>query len=317
MIVLKIIFWIIIVILGLIVLTLLNITLALCPRVYADIDAGGPEGFRVSVKYGFFGLNVWPKLLTPEKIEKYKRIYKKLDYRFGKYVRKFALKAKDKIKKTIDIKKIEEELKEQEHLQQQESEKDNAAADALGGSTDAGAAEEKKFKNAFSKIKDFDFYEVYLALKAMKDDPKCDMITGFLRYLSHKTGKFTAKLKKHIIIKKLFVILTVHGKDSADTAMNYGKLCTVAFTALGKILTTFNVKKYDLEIDPDFLAVKDKGEIHFMIGFRPIVLVNILLGYFIGLWNKGKGAYGDFTKEFSKKQLEAEKLLSEQNTENS
>ncbi len=69
---------------------------------------------------------------------------------------------------------------------------------------------------------------------------------------------------KHIIIKKLDVSITVAGDDAADTAVNYGRLCSVVYPAVGAVARVVKCKSYGVDITPDF-DEKAKSEYEFYL----------------------------------------------------
>lgn len=107
--------------------------------------------------------------------------------------------------------------------------------------------------------------------------------TGFdgVMNLIHKTidalGGMFKGLMRHLVVRELFIDLTVTGRDAADTALRYGKVCQKVFPALGYICSNMKVRKYDLEINPDFLGGKDKAEYHLVFSMKPLFLIWFLL----------------------------------------
>lgn len=253
MIVLKIIGWIILVIIGLQLLGLVIATLLMAVKVTLGLDFG-ESGTRVRLKWGFFKINLYPEQFTPEKIESYKAKFEKLKAKFEPFLEK--RRAKQEEKKAAQA---EEEQPE----------------------------EEKGFDAVWEKIKTFDFEGAYAKLKSI-----FARLGGFngvieiLKYVASKTKVMVRKILKHIVIKELFVDLTVSGNDAADTAMNYGKTCAAVFPAMGAICTNMKVREYDLEVNPDFLAKSNTGDLHTVLAFRPIFLVMALIGYGLKIMRK-------------------------------
>lgn len=56
----------------------------------------------------------------------------------------------------------------------------------------------------------------------------------------------------HILVKNLTLSIKVAGEDAADTAIKYGKLCAVAYPAVGTIAGAVKYRKYGVDIVPDF-----------------------------------------------------------------
>lgn len=100
--------------------------------------------------------------------------------------------------------------------------------------------------------------------------------------LINNTGKALEKmmhsLKKHIVLRELYLWMTVTGNyDAAETALEYGRVCQKVFPAMAFICTNLTVKKYDAEIEPDFLGSKNKAQFAFSVSVRPIFVLNALI----------------------------------------
>lgn len=253
--VLKVIGWIIVVIIGLQVLFLLITSLLLSVKVTLGIDLG-ESGTRFRFKYGFFGIKVYPELFTPEKKEKFKRKYDKFINKFGPLIDKI----KYKISKKMDKKKAKKGKKEKEEL---------------------------TFDSVFEKIKYFDYEGAYKKAKDIFNKlGSFGGIMELLKYIASRTSNMAKKMLKALTFKELYIDFTVCGKDAADTAMNYGKTSAAAFPLLGILCTNLKIREYDLNINADFLANKNSGDLHTVVSFRPIRFVMILTGYGIKLFNK-------------------------------
>lgn len=84
--------------------------------------------------------------------------------------------------------------------------------------------------------------------------------------------------KKHIIIREMYLWMTVSdNNDAAQTAIEYGRVCQKVFPAFSFICSTLPVKKYDVQVEPDFLGKKNKAEFAFSISIRPIFFLNALI----------------------------------------
>lgn len=91
-------------------------------------------------------------------------------------------------------------------------------------------------------------------------------------------GKMFSSFKKHIVFRELYLFMTVTGGcDAAETAMEYGRTCQKVFPAMGYIVSNFPVKKYDVEIEPDFLGNKNSAQFAFSVHIRPIFFINALI----------------------------------------
>ena len=57
---------------------------------------------------------------------------------------------------------------------------------------------------------------------------------------------------KHLIIKKFIIDICVSGKDAADTAILYGKVCAGVYPCAGVLVSNTNCKHYTVNIYLDF-----------------------------------------------------------------
>lgn len=248
---LKVIGWIIVAIIALNLLFFILTLLLMSVKITLGIDAGESDK-KFRFKWGFFGLKVYPEMFTPEKKEKFKAFAEKMKAKFGPLI--------DKIKAKKEKKKKDNEEEKKEKL---------------------------TFDQVIEKLKNFDFKGAYQKAKSIFEKlGSFGGILELLKYIASKTNELALKMLRAFTFKELFIDFTVAGKDAADTAMNYGKTSAVAFPALGVICTNLKVREYDLDINPDFLADKNTGDLHTVITFRPIKIVVILTGYGLKIFNK-------------------------------
>jgi len=85
------------------------------------------------------------------------------------------------------------------------------------------------------------------------------------------------KIIRQFRIEELYLYMLIGAGDAAETAQKYGETCAKFFPLLGAIVSNFKVKKYDIDISPDFLANKDKAEFHTVISLSPRKLINSVL----------------------------------------
>ena len=91
-------------------------------------------------------------------------------------------------------------------------------------------------------------------------------------------GDFTKSIfVKHFIIKEMYIDMIVGGPDSAETAIRYGKVSSVVFPAMGYICSKMKVRKYDVDITPDFLATKDEALFYVALKLTPICMTNAVV----------------------------------------
>ncbi|MBR4890890.1 MAG: DUF2953 domain-containing protein [Clostridia bacterium] len=105
-----------------------------------------------------------------------------------------------------------------------------------------------------------------------------DGVIQLLNNVGKALGKLMHSFKKHIVLRELYLWLTVTGGcDAAETALEYGRVCQKVFPALSFICTNLTVKKYDVEIEPDFLGSKNTAQFAFSVSVRPIFILNALI----------------------------------------
>ncbi|MCR4925115.1 MAG: DUF2953 domain-containing protein [Clostridiales bacterium] len=111
----------------------------------------------------------------------------------------------------------------------------------------------------------------------LKDFYEAEGIDGILLLLK-KTAEimsgFFKHFFKHFIVEDLFLDIKVASTDAANTALKYGKISSVVFASVGTICANAKVKKYNVNVSPDFLDNKTTGQFYSKCSFRPSVLIN-------------------------------------------
>ena len=128
-----------------------------------------------------------------------------------------------------------------------------------------------------------------------------DGVIELINNAASSLGKMFSSFKKHIVIRELYLFMTVTGGcDAAETAMEYGRTCQKVFPAMGYICSNLPVKKYDVEIEPDFIGVKNSAQFATSVHIRPIFFINavivlairlvfkVVLKFLKGIKNKSK-----------------------------
>ncbi len=106
-----------------------------------------------------------------------------------------------------------------------------------------------------------------------------DGMMAVLTNLGKVLGTYGGKLFKSIIFDKLFLNITVGTGDSAATAIKYGQTCQKVFPIMGFICSNNLVRKYDINVEPDFLANSTAGsfECEMNICIRKIINATIAM----------------------------------------
>lgn len=104
--------------------------------------------------------------------------------------------------------------------------------------------------------------------KGKKPNPIIDMVkaNGYdgmmevIANLGRVMKTYGGKLFKSIVFERIDLHISVGTGDSAATAIKYGQTCQKVFPVFGFICSNNIVKKYDINVEPDFLANKTESE---------------------------------------------------------
>lgn len=107
--------------------------------------------------------------------------------------------------------------------------------------------------------------------KEKKPNPILEMVKangydGMMTVLSNLGRIFKiygGKLFKNVVFDELYLYICVGTGDAAATAIKYGQTCQKIYPLMGFICSNNVVKKYDIDVDSDFLANKTEGEFFF------------------------------------------------------
>lgn len=102
-------------------------------------------------------------------------------------------------------------------------------------------------------------------------------LTGLIELISATASAVNGVFKrifKSIVIDSMHIAMRVTGEDSAKTAVNYGEVCAAVFPAMGFICSTIRVKKYRIDISPDFIGSENKAYFSAVVTVIPIKIIN-------------------------------------------
>ena len=90
---------------------------------------------------------------------------------------------------------------------------------------------------------------------------------------------YGGKLFRSVIFDEIHLDMTIGTGDSARTAIKYGKTCQTVFPLFGFICSNNIVKKYHVNVEPDFLANTSNGEFYmdFHLVIRKIANASIAM----------------------------------------
>lgn len=142
-----------------------------------------------------------------------------------------------------------------------------------------------------------------------------DGIMMILRRVFSYLGTFIGKLFNSVVIEEFYLDVGCTKKDAAATAVYYGEVCSALFPMLGALVSKYKVKKYDINIYPDFLARFSRASFYVKLHVYPIYLVGITLALVFKL--VFKVAIGFFVKIFLSAKKDKTEKQNIDNTEKS
>lgn len=324
MIVLKILFWVIVAVLAVLLLAGLMIVLALLVKIQIGFDYAD-DGKKLRIKYGIIRFKIYPEMFAPEKKEKLKNLIEWLKVKFGPMAEKMMGKAQEVAADQKEKSDIKTELKNIEEFQNEEvriaAEEARIESELQMAEAEIVAAEQaekdgtpfpdiveplevSKLESIKDALASFNIAGAWNSFRDFMSGFSFDSIVALLSYIGGQTGHTLGKVASRIKIKQFCVSLIVGGgADAAQTALKLGKISAFAFPAMGKLVSGMNVKEYDLDISPDFLAPKNSAEFHTVIAFRPLILFTPFIGYMGKVGMKSFSFYKDYkdTKNGKKK----------------
>lgn len=108
------------------------------------------------------------------------------------------------------------------------------------------------------------------APKEKKPNPILEMVkaNGYdgmmvvIKNLARILGSYGGKVFKSVKFDRIDLHISVGTGDSAATAIKYGETCQKVYPVMGYICSHYLVKKYDIMVEPDFLANSTEGEFY-------------------------------------------------------
>lgn len=98
-----------------------------------------------------------------------------------------------------------------------------------------------------------------------------------LERLMKALGGMFRGIGRAFTVEEIFISLFVGAGDSAETAIKYGKTCSKVYPIMGYLVDNLRIRKYNLEVSPDFINGKNKARLHGSISVRPSVLIWALI----------------------------------------
>ena len=162
----------------------------------------------------------------------------------------YPAKKKDGSKK----KKKDDGKKEEEKPEEEEKEEENKEED-----------KKSKKKDSF--------------LKTLYEAEGVDGLLLIVKKVMGYTKTFFSHLLHGFVIDELFLEARCTKDDAAGTALYYGEICSVVFPAIGSLASRCRLRKYDVNIYPDYLARFSDASFVTAFHFTPIYLLGVLIAY--------------------------------------
>lgn len=310
---LKVLLWIMNIFWVLIILAVLMILFALWVKIGIKVDYDEDDGFGLKLKYGFLGLGLLP--ITEKRKAQAKRLWNFVRHHGGSVgprvvgtVQEVTTDMRDKAAVKNEIKTAEKLAGEASRLQAEEArlnaemrkaEEDLKAAEAAEAAGQplpdvVDESQVSKLATIKEKVDTFDLEGAYINGKSFIDGFDANSVLALLAFIGSQTkGTLSKVIRKRITIKEISIGFTVTGEDAADTAIKYGQVASVVFPAMSFLTRNMKVRKYDIELTPDFLATKQKASLHNQIAFRPLMVFAPFLPYLTKVGKETTGVVKD------------------------
>lgn len=316
---LKVLLWIMNIVWVLVILTVLLVLFALWVKIGIKVDYDEDDGFGLKLKYGFLGLALFP--FTEKRKAKLKKMWNFIRHHFGSVgpraagtVQNAAVGPMDKAAVKNELKSAEKLAGEATRLQEEEArlnaemrkaEEDLQAAEAAeaAGKPLPDVVDESQVSKLAAikeKVDTFDLEGAYINGKSFIDGFDANSVLALMAFIGSQTkGTLSKVIQKRITIKEVSIGFTVTGDDAADTAIKYGKVASVLFPAMSFLTRNMKVRKYDIELTPDFLATKQKASLHNYVAFRPLRVLGPFLPYLFKVGKETTGVVKDNSSRIS------------------
>ena len=290
----------------LVILAVLLVLFLLWVKIGVKVDYDEDDGLGMKLKYGFLGLTVWP--FTEKRKYRLKKMWNFVRHHFGSAGPRVVGTVQEKSIGMRDKMAVQNEIKTAEKLAGQAAEAAEAAGTPLPDVVDESQV--SKLATIKEKVDTFDLEGAYINGKSFIDGFDANSVLALLAFIGSQTkGTLSKVIRKRFTIKEISIGFTVTGEDAADTAIKYGQVASVIFPAMSFLTRNMKVRKYDIELTPDFLATKQKASLHNQIAFRPIRVLGPFLPYLGKVGKETMGVVKDNSSRISanKKAMIAER----------
>lgn len=111
-------------------------------------------------------------------------------------------------------------------------------------------------------------------------------VPGMLELISNvakKLGKGLKGIGRSLYIRRLWLRINVADGNSANTAIQYGKMCSAVYPAMGYILSIVRSRNCSIKVQPDFLGGKTEGAFSLHLAVIPLKLLGAVIALGIRL----------------------------------
>lgn len=120
-------------------------------------------------------------------------------------------------------------------------------------------------------------------LKNFYENERIEGIIQILKKLLELTGKFGRGFINSFVIDEMILDIIVSRSDAAQTAQEYGKMCYRVFPVTGAVCANCNVKKYAVNINPDYIGKgNNRYAFSLELSLNPRKLINSVLAFAFG-----------------------------------
>lgn len=116
-------------------------------------------------------------------------------------------------------------------------------------------------------------------LQLLYDAHGVDGLVLIVKRLFSYIGTFFGDLMNALVIDDLYIDVMCNKGDAASTAIYYGEVCSALFPLLGALVTKYKVKKYDINVYPDYIAKHSSANYVVSMHLYPIYLIGITLAF--------------------------------------
>lgn len=113
-----------------------------------------------------------------------------------------------------------------------------------------------------------------------------DGVMGLIHSAGQSVGGFLHSMYRHLIIHDLYLRMYIAGGDAARCAVKYGRVQGAVMPPLALICHTCRVRKYDIDISPDFIATFSSAEFYFHCSIRPLFVLGAVIALLFRLFFK-------------------------------